>query len=122
MQCISSTGAFLLYMIYGVCGALGFVQNNVLNFNLGSFSYDEVIKNFTTRSAMSCVIECLNVAMLTPPCTHTVTNQLGQGRVQCTLLEAGNGTNQLAMFEDGKKLWMNGICNYTNMGCRIREW
>ncbi len=107
MQCIHSTGAFLLSMIYGVCGALGFVQNNVLNFNLGSFSYDEVIKNFTSRSAMSCVIECLNVAMLTQPCTHTVTNQLGRERVQCTLLHAGNGTNQLAIGSKGRKLWMN---------------
>lgn len=56
--------------------------------NAGSVSFTEVIKSFTARFASVCLFQCKQTVYNFKDCTHAVIEDLGQERVNCTLLNA----------------------------------
>ena len=108
---------FVLHIIlYNILSAFCVYQIEFFNLNVGPFYYNKIIQSFSTRSKMACVLECLK---LHGTCTHTVTNHLRLGRVECTLLDGVNGLNELNTDGKGTSLWMKGIESITPIDYKL---
>ncbi len=96
--------ATLLMQVY-ISNTLGLDQTYFTQSNVPSLQYNVIHKNYTTRSAISCIVSCKTFAQT---CTHAVLKDLDDNIIQCSLIDAVNGTTSLAIAEDGSRLWTKG--------------
>ncbi len=68
--------------------------------------YNEIHKEFATKSQMSCVDKCITYNFV-KRCTHAVIKNTDHGRVQCTILDATNGADEL-QIADKYTVWRKG--------------
>ena len=100
MRFIKISTIFLI--IHCVCG---FDQTYFTKLKIVSVLDTIIHTNFTTKSRIACTVACKTFEQT---CTHAVIRNLDNNIVQCTLIAAGNRTNQLHISGDGSKLWAKG--------------
>ena len=98
--------AILIYC-YIISYILCLDKSRFVQLNLGSFYFTEINRNFTTKSRMGCIAECIKLN-LAKRCTHAVMYNFDSGWVECSLLDATNGGIELLTADNEYEIWKNG--------------
>ncbi len=91
--------------IYIISKVFGFDQTYFTQSNDASVHHNLIHINFTTKSAISCIVACKTFVQ---SCTHAVIQNLDNKFVQCSLIDAENGTSELFIVGERSKLWTKG--------------
>ncbi len=98
----------VVFICFNLISSTSSLENGCFSkLNANPIYYNKIHSNFTTRSHISCVNKCITLNFI-KRCTHVVIKHIDNGKAQCIILDATNGSTELQIVDTMYAIWING--------------